>query len=435
MFTTEEMAISWIHGARYTGAKHGLENTRALLAELGDPQRHFRSIHVAGTNGKGSTCCLIERALREGGFCTGLYTSPFLVKYNERMRVNGRPIAAEELCAVAGEVYQAAQRLEARGLHPTSFELGTAVAFCFFRRAGVEWAVVEVGLGGRLDPTNVLEPQVCAVASIGLDHMQILGNTVEAIAAEKAGIVKPGVPLVIEPQISSVRAVFERACREAGAPLVDLGEGALLDIEEDERRVRFSCSHPQWGRCALALGLAGRHQAANGFLALGALRALQARGLHLSEEALARGFAQAVWPGRLEWVGAHPAVLLDGAHNPQGAEALAGFVGRQLEGRRKVLLTAMMGDKQVEASQRLLCPLADAAVATQPGEPRAMPAGQLAGLLERLGVRTEAEPYPARALERARALAGPQGVVIACGSLYLVGELRALLLPGDDGSI
>ena len=407
---TLQRAVDWVHGARYPGQKNGLENMRALLRTLGNPQDGLRFLHVAGTNGKGSVCAFLERALRECGYKTGLYTSPYLCEYAERVRVNGVPLDDEMLLRLILRVKRAAEDLVARGeCFPTTFELGTAIAFLAFAEAKTDWAVIEVGLGGRLDSTNVIAPRACAISAIGMDHMKTLGDTLEAIAREKAGILKHGVPAAIHPANGSVLPVLESAARACGAPLDVVEEPEILAESAHGARFRFRGE-------TYEISLAGRHQVGNAALALAALGLVGG----LDFAAVRAGLAKTRWHCRLEWV---DGVLIDGAHNPQGAAVLAEYLRAHVPGRR-VLLVGMMHDKQVEACAKLLAPVASRVIATRVDDPRAASAEEVAAA------------YPGAqavdSLEDALALARADGgTVIACGSLYLAGAVRSLLRPGE----
>jgi dihydrofolate synthase/folylpolyglutamate synthase len=289
MFTNAKDAVEWIHGARYKGQKNGLENTRALLAALNNPERRFRSAHIAGTNGKGSTAAFAERALREAGFRTGMYTSPYLIRYNERVQVMGVPIPDAALTDIVNHLVEKANGLVREGILPTTFELGTALAFEYFARMGVEVAVVEVGLGGRFDSTNVVTPDVSMIAAIGLDHMKTLGDTVEEIAFEKAGIIKTGVPAVVQDQAENILAVFRKAAGERGSKLTLARMPEIM--EETAHGARFSLDGVEY-----QTSMNGRHQLLNASLAIGGLREMGING-----EAIRRGIAKAKWPCRLEW--------------------------------------------------------------------------------------------------------------------------------------
>ncbi len=420
-----QQAIEWIHNARYTGSKHGLDNMRALLAALGNPQDALKCVHVAGTNGKGSICCMVERGLRNCGLRTGLYTSPFLSKYNERISLCGEPISDVQLAHVAGIIRDEVERL---GLEPTSFELGTAIAFCFFAMQKVDAAVIEVGLGGRLDPTNVIRPVVCAVSSISLDHTKLLGDTVEQIAYEKAGIIKPGVPVVLHPQQERVRKVFADVCEQRGGDLYDLSASEMDIVDQDAHGTWFAAQLPVWGRVEAQIKLPGVHQVGNAMVALTLLGLLQPL-FELDKECALQGVSSARWPGRLEWIGER--ALLDGAHNEGGAKALVNFVRQHLQGRPVVLLTAMMSDKAVDKVSGQFAKIADRAVVTRVDEPRAVDAQALAQRYKDLGVEAVVNQNVLSALRQATDLCGEEGVLLVSGSLYLVGAVRPLLM-GED---
>lgn len=408
---TYQEALAFIHGAYAQGRKHGLDNMRALLARLGDPQRMFRAVHVAGTNGKGSVCAFLQAALRCEGYRTGLYTSPYLQRYNERMRIDGTPIDDRTLARLTSRVAEVVEALRAEGIFPTEFEVGTAIAFVYFAEANADIAVIEVGLGGRLDPTNVIKPLVSVIAQIGLDHTGILGETIELIAAEKAGIVKTGVPLVLSVENAvSVQHVVQAKCREVEAPFILAEPAADWDV-----------------------GLKGAYQAANAGTAIEALRQLRKQGIPLRDDSIAAGIRRARWPGRLEWVEGKPPLLLDGAHNVHGAQALADAVAA-LPASRRVLLCGIMRDKDWRHMASVFATFSDAVVVVTPENPRAVAPTMLAEAFEDTGVTTQIGGSATEALRQAILCAGPDGLVVVAGSLYVVGEVRRLL-PGLDDSL
>ncbi len=410
MFKNANEAIDWIHGARYKGQKNGLENTRALLKELGDPQQHFKCVHIAGTNGKGSTAAFTERILREAGYTTGMYTSPYLIRYNERVQVCGVPIADDELVDIMNLISEKAELLVKREIYPTTFEIGTALAFEYFARRGVDYAVVEVGVGGRFDSTNVITPAVSMIAAIGLDHVKVLGDTVEQIAFEKAGIIKPGIPAVVQHQAENILDVFrkasaERGCRLAVSPMPEYaggdayGSDFVLDGEEYH------------------IKLCGRHQLLNASLAVYAMREIG-----IDEKYIKLGLAKAKWPCRLEWVNG---MLIDGAHNPQGAYALRDYIEKWFAGEKIVLVTGMMHDKQTEEVARILAPLCSLVIATAvDNEPRAALPGDLSALYSSLGANTVAVEGMNNAIETA---IRTEGLKVFAGSLYIAGAVREYL--------
>lgn len=417
--------IDYIHGAHTFGEKAGLRNMRLLLDRLGNPQDGLRLIHVAGTNGKGSVCAMIESALRANGLNTGLYTSPYLARYNERIRLNGAPIDDALLVRYGEPVRAAAESLRVLGVFPTVFELGTALAFLAFAGEDVDVAVIETGLGGRLDPTNVVCPMLCVICTIALDHMEILGGDLLTIAGEKAGIIKPGVPVALYPQTQAVDARFEAVAAALHAPLLRAQAYPIERLTVDPRGARFALALPRLGQLDVRIEMAGEHQAENARLALLALDCLSGE-WPLTAQSVLRGLADARWPGRLEWV--NDKTLLDGAHNPEGVRALVRYL-EAFETRRPItLLTAMMRDKQPDVCTALLAPFAREVVTTQVDWPRAMPAESLAALYRAQGKPAVAQPDLARALEAAQNSAADGGMLLVAGSLYLIGALRTALL-------
>ena len=418
---TEQEAIERIHSVYPTGKKNGVENMRQLMNRLGNVQSAVPMIHVAGTNGKGSCCAMIERVLRAAGCRTGLYTSPYIERYNERIRLNGVPIAGDVLAALVERVWPAVEDCGRCGIRITEFELGTALAFAAFEQAHVDAAIIEVGLGGRLDPTNIIHPLVSVITEVGMDHMQYLGGTIEEIALEKAGIMKSRVPVALGRQEKAAHGVLLAAARGLECPVLELSPENVKETADD---VTFDVRLGGETIRSLTVSLRGRHQAENACAALGAIAALRRCGCRIPTQAIRTGMADVRWPGRLERFG-H--VLLDGAHNDPGVRALCAYLDAWLPRENVVLLSGMMQDKEVAKMTQRLSTRVRCVVATRPDVPRAMEADALAGAFAACGVRAEAEPDPARALARARAAAGPEGVVLAAGSLYLIGAIRTLL--------
>lgn len=418
---TEAEAIAKIHSVYPSGKKEGLTNMREIMARLGNVQAALPMVHVAGTNGKGSCCAMIERTLREAGYRTGLYTSPYIERYNERIRIGGIPIGGEKLAALVEEIWPAVLDCRKCGIQITEFELGTALAFLAFAREKVDAAVIEVGLGGRLDPTNIIHPLVSVITEVGMDHMHFLGDTLEEIALEKAGIMKRGVPVVLGPQEKAAHRVLLAAAKGLNLPVL---ETSPENVRETSRDVTFDVRMPDEMIKSLTVSLRGRHQAENACAALGALHELRQHGFLIPMEAVRRALADVRWPGRLEAFG-H--VLLDGAHNDPGVRALCAYCDAWLPREKTVLVSGMMQDKDVEQMTRRLSTRVRCAVTTRPDVPRAIEAEALAQAFARHGVKTAAVPDPAQALARARAIAGPEGTVLVAGSLYLIGAVRTLL--------
>jgi len=429
-----QQVIDAIHGSYQTGSKNGHRNVLALLAAMDVDMNRPGSpavVHVAGTNGKGSTCAMLASVLKAAGYRVGLYTSPFLQHYQERIRIGGVPLTDDLMVKYGNPLVESAKALEAQGDFVTPFEMGTALALAAFWGESCDFAIIEVGMGGRLDPTNIVKPAVCAITAIGLDHMGFLGDTIEQIAGEKAGIIKPGVPVVCYPAEAGVRAVFAEAARRQGSTLTQLDESAILRAEGD---AYDSIATYQLGRTwtDLRIGLPGAYQQRNAMTVLALVEALQAQGCAIPEEAVRRGLAETIWPARLEWVRRMDAadVLIDGAHNPQAVEALAQYVDRCLPDRRCVLLTGVMADKLQREMLHQLAHIAPQIVTVTPDNPRSMAAADYAALLNEMGGRAVPAASLTEALAMAEKLAGTDGAVIAAGSLYLAGEVRtALSLP------
>ena len=410
-------------------AKFDLANITTLCERLGQPQQAFESVHIAGTNGKGSTAAMIESILRAAGLRTGLYTSPHLERINERIRLNGREISDDDFAATFTRLHKIIEELLAAGklaAHPTFFECVTALAFEFFARAGVQFAVCEVGMGGRLDATNILVPEVAVITQIDLDHENYLGHSIEEIAGEKAGIIKPGGRVVSAAEHLIARVVVRRRVAEQCAFLVEIeSEFRIENITSHDGRFAFTVINNDSGASIpLSVPLPGRFQVRNALTALAAARMLAERGAPIDDDAISRGIAATVWPGRLERISTQPEIYLDGAHNPSGAREIAVFWETHLPGRKIVLVYGALRDKAVDEIAGLLFPHASAVILTAPAQSRAISAPALAEMTRHHARQLEVIPDPYLALERALALASPEDVIFVTGSLYLVGDLR-----------
>ncbi len=375
-------------------------------------------MHIAGTNGKGSTAAMLASILRRAGCRTGLYTSPYILRFNERMQVNGAEISDEALCELTEYVRPFADALSE---HPTEFELITAMGFEYFRREKCDIVVCEVGMGGDWDATNVIENTECAViTNIGLDHTKYLGDTVEAIARTKAGIIKPGRPCVLYRQRASVEAVVAKACREKGAPLYKADFGALAPVSDALEGQRFD-----WGEVkGLSLPLLGAHQLKNAATALTAVGVLRDRGWDIPEDAVRRGLAEVAWPGRFQVLRRDPLFIADGGHNPQCLAALEAALRAYLPGQKLVFLCGCMADKDYGDMFRRLTPFAREFVTVTPDNPRALPARELSDYIAKtLGLPATPCDSVAAGVALSTQKAGPGGAVCACGSLYMMGEV------------
>lgn len=433
--------IAYINTPRWQASRLGLERIRELLERLGRPQDRLKFVHVAGTNGKGSICAHLASILSAAGYRTGMFTSPYIERFEERIRVDGAMISPDELRDVTLAVREHAEAMaEETGDHPTEFELMTAVALEHFARFGCDIVVLEVGLGGRLDSTNVIdEPEACVIARIGLDHTALLGNTLAAIAGEKAGIIKEGSAVVSWPQEPEAMAVIEHAAAEHGCELrvpdfAQLEEGAIR--WEDGASPFRSFSYREW--TDLRTGILGSYQPQNATVALEVVSVLRGRGWHIPDEAVRAGVARTRWPGRFEIVegGSSPdgfAIVVDGGHNPQGARALADSLAEVFPGRKPVFVIGVLEDKDYPRMLEDVLPLGSAFVCVTPDNPRALPAHKLARAIrwtgqDLLGCSACVNPVVARdfedAIRRARELADPDALICAFGSLYSVAALK-----------
>lgn len=408
------------------GIKLGLENISRLCAALGHPERAFTSLHIAGTNGKGSVTAMVHAALDAAGVRAARYISPHLVDLAERFVIGRGPVDAAELAQVADQVLDCAEALHVSGelaVHPTFFEATTAIAFELFRRANVEVAVIEVGLGGRFDSTNIISPPVGAITSVGLDHQQLLGDSLEAIAYEKAGIIKPGMTIVTGVLPEAARRVVAAAAAEQRARIVEAWEYVDTSTEFDEGTAVVEIATPDDRYGPVRLGLRGAHQVGNALVAVGVLEAARSAGIRVDRRAVETGLAEVEWPGRLELIEIPGArVLLDGAHNVDGARALAAYLQRW-HPERPALVIGVMRDKDVHGIVDALLPAVSSVIATTADTSRAIPAPELAArIAARDATRVvRAESDPAAAVDRALA---QSATVCVAGSIFVVGAVR-----------
>ena len=402
---------------------------------MGHPEHKFASVHIAGTNGKGSTAAMLASILRSAGWRCGLYTSPHLLRINERIRLDGAEIPDADFAESFTRVLAVIEELLANGAlpaHPTFFECVTAMAFDFFARAAMEIAVIEVGLGGRLDSTNVIVPQVAVITQIDFDHENFLGHSIQQIATEKAGIIKPGAWVVSAAAHPAAKAVIARRAAEQGARLVEIDSVTrLLQLSAEQGRYRFRVSVAEEvlgdgfrQEIEAGLPLAGRFQVRNAATAVVAACLLAQRGFPLNNDALVQGIESVRWPGRLERLQERPAIYLAGSHNPAGAREVLAFWREHLSGRRIHLIYGAMRDKAIDEVAGLLFPAAMTVILTQSPQPRSLSARALAEMTSHLADGVEVIREPGAAFERALEIAAPEDVIFATGSLYLVGDLR-----------
>jgi dihydrofolate synthase/folylpolyglutamate synthase len=420
---TYSSAIEYLYGLQKHGIKLGLETMRTLLGRLGNPERRFRSLHIGGTNGKGSTAAMAAAMLQAAGYRVGLYTSPHLVDFRERIRVNQVMIAEAQVT----ELTQRLRAIVQSDLAPTFFELTTAMAFLHFAESGVDVAVLEVGLGGRFDATNVVEPEACAITTIALDHQEHLGTTEAAIGFEKAGIIKSGVPVVVGRIDGPAWDVIRTTAADRGAPLMRLGKdfqaiGSGPDaFSYHSRSRRFD---------GLTCVLAGRHQLDNAACAVALLEAAEGRGISVNEEAVRRGLQSVQWEGRLDVLERGPVLLLDGAHNPAAAHVLAEYLAEWSATRpeaRLILVLGMMRDKDHQRFVEPLHRLVSEVVLTQADMARSSSVQELREVIGSQFPLCHVAPSAADALALAKSRATAQDLICVTGSLMLVGEVKALV--------
>ncbi|MGI6706461.1 MAG: bifunctional folylpolyglutamate synthase/dihydrofolate synthase [Clostridia bacterium] len=423
-----EESIEYIHSTSKFGSKLGLRNITVLLDLLGNPQESFLSVHVGGTNGKGSTCAYVESVLRHAGFKVGMFISPYLEKFTERIQVNGQQIPEDHLSRITTRVRSMVEKMVSMGhAHPTEFEIVTAIGFCYFKEQKVDIAVVEVGLGGRLDSTNVIQSLVSVITSISYDHMHVLGNSLEQIAYEKAGIIKEGGTVVLYPQEAEAEQVIKRVCHERKARLYDVSQARIEVAKSEIGKQIFSFSYGDYQFNDIMIGMIGRHQIMNAAAALMAIIALKEKGYSIPNDAVFKGFTNSRWPGRFEMMTHDPMIILDGAHNGQGARILCQTVEEYLENKRIILVTGMLQDKEVSKMVKHFAGMATKVIVTTPDGPRAMDPHHLADEFKRYDLSVDVEPDSSKAIRHALALYSPETAIVVAGSLYLVGNVRTIL--------
>ena len=411
-------ALEYINGMQWFGSKPGLERVSELLNKLGNPEKNLKFIHIAGTNGKGSCAAMLANIFKCCGYKTGLFTSPYLFRFNERMKINGEEIENAVLAKLVERIKPLAEAMED---HPTEFELMTAAALLWYAEEKCDIVVLEVGLGGRFDATNIIEsPELSVIMNIGLDHTGVLGDTVEKIAFEKAGIIKPGCPCVLYQQEKPVEEVIEACCKERNAPLFKADFGQIKpEFNSFEGQV-FSYKGD-----AYAISLLGSHQLKNAAVVAEAVKVLRAKGWDLEQDDVEHGFYSAQWPARFELVCDEPKVIVDGGHNPQCAQTVTENLLHYFPDEKKVVLLGILADKDFREVIEILNKAADEYVCVTPNSDRALPAAELKAEIESMGkIASFAESIKdgmALAIEKA----GENGMVCAVGSLYMAGDVRA----------
>ncbi len=436
-------ALDWIHGLSRFGIKPGLERMNAMLDRLGNPHRQVDYVHIAGTNGKGSTAAILASILEAAGYQIGLYTSPYLLSFTNRMAINGRDIEQEELADLVGLIRPVVEGVTAdeRYGQPTEFEVVTVLALTYFARREVDLVVLEVGLGGRLDATNVVDPLLSIITNVDLEHTEVLGDTVEEVAFEKAGIIKEGIPVLTASEDPRVLAVIKARASELDASLYSLfaphdNGGKKIKRPVFNRRVItdkgqiFDYTGFKRSYQDLFIPLRGRYQICNAATALAAVELLENRGTMVDEKHLRQGLSEVIWPGRLELLKNSPKLVMDGAHNPAAIRQMAEALTEYFSYRRLVLVFGIMTDKDAPAMMSAILPLADRVIFTKASIPRAAdPAGLYKTALEQLYCSREKASVNddiGMALEEALNGASPEDLVLVTGSFYTVSDARAL---------
>ncbi|HHW48967.1 MAG TPA: bifunctional folylpolyglutamate synthase/dihydrofolate synthase [Clostridiaceae bacterium] len=421
-------AIKYIHGTIKFGVKLGLKNMERLLDLMGNPHKKLRYVHVAGTNGKGSTVAFISNILIEAGYKVGIYTSPYIERFTERIRINRSEISEPDLARITGFVKEKVDLMVKNGEnHPTEFEIVTAIAFQYFYENSCDIVVLEVGLGGRYDSTNVIDNSlVSVITTINYDHMDKLGDTLEKIAFEKAGIIKEQGYVVIYPQPEEVENVIKKVCAEkrSNLEIVDFSQIYLTNFSIDGQVFDYGEYK------SLEISLLGAHQIKNAAVAVSACRALADKGLNITEMAIRRGLANTRWPGRLEVLCRKPLFLLDGAHNPQGAHILRKALSEYFPDKRKIFIMGVLKDKDYKAMVEEISSIASRFIAVTPNSERALPAKELAILMERYCNNVLISDTIKEAIETSLDQCTSDDLICAFGSLYYIGEVRRFFYRG-----
>jgi len=420
-------AMEYITNTAKFGSNYGLQRTEKILEFLGDPHKKLKCIHIAGTNGKGSTTAMISKILIEEGYKVGMYTSPFLEEFEERIQVDGKNIPKEHLSEMVSEVAEAVDKVIALGYdHPTEFEIITCTMFLYFYIEKVDFAVVEVGLGGRLDSTNVIVPMVSVITSISFDHMNILGDSLEQIALEKAGIIKEGVPVVLFPQEEESLRVVEKACDEKNSKLIKIAADSAQYSETVGYRQRISLNTNE-ERYDILLSLLGKHQLLNCAVAVNTIEELRKQGVKIRKESIISALSKVEWHGRLEVMNSKPLVVIDGAHNIDGIKKLRASVERHFKYEKLILILGILADKQVEEMIETIAPLAERIIAVTPNSERAQIAEELKAVIDMHNVKCEAVEDYKEAYLRALNYCDNDDLLLISGSLYMIGDMRKII--------
>jgi dihydrofolate synthase / folylpolyglutamate synthase len=423
-------ALKYIHESHKFGIRLGLDNIKKLLELLGNPQDNLKIIHVAGTNGKGSTCSFISTILKESGYKVGLYTSPFLETFTERIRVNGENIPEEEVAKIVSLIKEKIEKMVSEGYsYPTEFEIVTAMAFYYYNQENVDFVALEVGLGGRYDATNVIDnPLVSVITSISLDHTSILGDTLAKIAFEKGGIIKENGTTISYPQQKEAKEVIENICRENKSKYIEVNFNDINIKESNINYQKYDCVINGREYKDLEIKLIGEHQVNNSVLALNVIDYIKRNeNIDISDESIKKGLIETKWPGRIEKIKEDPMFIIDGAHNEEGATSLAKSIDRYFEDKNKILLIGMLEDKDIDSVLDILIPRFNQVITTTPDNPRAIDANSLKEKIDRYSVEVICKPEIKDAVDYTLNNSNKEDVIISAGSLYMIGNVRTIV--------
>lgn len=427
-------AMDYIKGTAKFGSNLGLQRTERILNILGNPHLKLKAVHIGGTNGKGSTTAMITQSLMEAGYRVGMYTSPYLEEFEERIQIQGENIPKDKLASVVSKVSEAVCRVINEGYdHPTEFEIITCAMFLYFYEEGVDIAIIEVGLGGRLDSTNVISPILSIITSISMDHMQVLGDTIAKIAYEKAGIIKNHVPLILYPQSEEALRVIEDTVSSKECSLIKVEENCSVHfcgVEESEyQRIKIDSRSDKYN---IKLHLLGSHQLLNCATAVTALETLNTLGFKVTREHIIAAMEKVVWKGRLEVMKKKPLVVIDGAHNIDGIKKLKESVGTYFHYKNMVLILGILADKEVHSMVKELVPLADKVITVTPHSDRAQLSKELEKVVSEHTSQCESIENYEEAYNRALSLAGDDTLILISGSLYMIGDMRKIITRSNN---
>ncbi len=425
-----EQALEYIHGTYKFGSKLGLDNILSLLRLMDNPHEKLKVVHVAGTNGKGSTSSFISSVLTEQGYRVGLYTSPYLEVFTERIKINGVDISKEDLARITDYVKSKVSIMLADGMnHPTEFEIVTAIGFEYFKRQKVDFLVLEVGLGGRGDSTNVItRPLVSVITPIDYDHTDYLGDTLAKIAFEKAGIIKKDSWVVTYPQQDEAMEVLKEVCLKQNSKLITVPIHKIEPVKQGISHQTFNVQIEDVDFPGLSITLLGEHQVNNAVVAITALQVLQKEhGIHLSRKAIYEGCNKTKWPGRLEVMSRKPTIIIDGAHNVHGLKAVSKVLEKFFVREKIILVLGILADKDVISMLDVIIPKVNKVVVTEPNNPRALSVDRLGTMVEKYNLPVIKEKDISRAVSHALDWADHEDTIVFCGSLYMIGQVRALL--------